>query len=202
MAIGREKMKRVTNFIFLGSKITADSDWSHEIKRCLLLGRTAMTNLDSILKSRDITDKGPYTQSSGFSNSHVWMWDLDHREGWAPIQCFWIMVLKRTLESPSDCKIKLVNLKGNQLWIFFGRTDAEAEAPMLWPPDVKSWLAGKGSDAGKDGRQEEKGTTEDEMTGWHHQLNGHEFEQALGNGEGQGNLDYCSPWGCKDSDIN
>ena len=124
------------------------------------------------------------------------MWELDHKESWVLKNwCFWTVVLLKTLESPLDCKeIKLVNPKGNQSWIFIGRTDAEAEAPILWPPDEKNWLIGKDPDAGKDRRQEEKGTTEDEMVGWHHQLDGHEFEQALGAGDGQGGLACCSPW--------
>ena len=114
--------------------------------------------------------------------------------------CFWIVVLEKTLESPLDSKeIKPVNPKGNQPWIFIGRTDAEA--PILWPFDVKSQLIGKEPDDGKDWRQEEKRTTEDEMVGWHHQLNGHEFEQALGVGDGQGSLECCSPWGHKESDT-
>ena len=116
------------------------------------------------------------------------MWELDHKEGWAPKNwCFWTVVLEKTLESPLDCKeSKPVNTKGNQSWTFIGRTDAEAEAPILWSPDVKSQLIGKDPDAEKDWRQEEKGTTEDEMVGWHHQFNEHEFEQTLGDGEGQG----------------
>ena len=125
------------DFIFLGSKITADGNWSHEIKRCLLLGRKAMTNLDSISKSRDITRlTSLFSQSYYFSSSHVWMWELDYKESWAQKNwCFWTVVLK-TLESPLDCKqIKLVNPKENQSWIFIGRTDAEAEASILWPPD-------------------------------------------------------------------
>ena len=131
--------------------------------------------------------KGPSSQGYGFSSGHAWMWELDHKEGWAPKNwCFWTVVLEKTLEGPLNCKeIQPVNPKGNQPWIFIGRTDAEAEAPILWPPDAKSWLTGKDPDAGKDRRQEEKGTTEDEMVGWHHQLNGHEFEQALGVGEGK-----------------
>ena len=116
--------------------------------------------------------------------------------------CFWTVVLERTLESPLDCKeIKPVNPKGNQSWIFIGRTDAEAEAPILWPPDVKNWLNGKDPDAGKDWRQEEKGTTEDEMAGWHHWLDRHEFEQAPGVGDGQGSLACCSPWGRNESEM-
>ena len=110
--------------------------------------------------------------------------------------------LQKTLESPLDCKeIKPVHPKGNQPWIFIGKTDAEAEAPVLWPPDAKNWLLGKDPDAGKDWRQEKKATTEDEMVGWHHQVNGHEFEQALGGGDGQGSLACCSPWCCKELDM-
>ena len=154
---------------FLGLHFTTDGDWSHDIKRCLLLGRKAMTNLDSILKSGDITlpKKGPYSQSYGFSSSHVWMWELDYKESWALKNwCFWTVVLEKTLEGPLDWKeIQPVNPKGNQPWIFIGRTDAEAEAPILWPPHEKSWLIGKDPDAGKDWRQEEKGMTEDEMVG-------------------------------------
>ena len=165
------------------SKITADGDCSHEIKRRLLLGRKAMTNLDSILKSRDITllTKVHIIKAVFFSSSRVWIWELYHKEGWAPKNCcFWTAVLEKTLESPLDCKeIKPVNPKGNQSWIFPGRIDTEAEAPILQQPDVKNWLIGKDPDAGKDWGQE-KGTTEDKMVGWHHQLNGHKLEQALG----------------------
>ena len=119
------------------------------------------------------------------------------RKNW----CFWTVVLEKTLESPLDCKeTKPVKLEGNQFWIFIGRTGAEAEAPILWPPDSKNWLTGKDPDAGKGWRQKEKGMIEDEMVGWHHWLNGHEFEQAPGVGEGQGSLACCSLWGCKKSD--
>ena len=123
-------------------------------------------------------NKGPSSQSYGFSSSHGWMWELDHKEGWAPKNwCFWTVVLEKTLESPLNSKkIKPLNPKGNQSWIFIGRTDAEAEAPILWPPDVKSQFTGKDPDTGKDWRQDEKGTTEDEMVGSHHWLDGHEFE--------------------------
>ena len=168
-------METMTVFIFLGSKITTDGDCSHEIKRCLLLGRKAMTNLDSILKSRHhFADKGPYSQSYGFFSSHVRMWELDHKEGWVPKNwCFQIVVLEKTLESPLDGKeIKPVNPKGNQPWIFIGKTDAEGEVSILWPPDAKNWVVGKDPDAGKDWRREEKGTTEDEMVGWHYRVNG------------------------------
>ena len=116
--------------------------------------------------------------------------------------CFWTVVLEKTLESPLDCKeIQPVHPKGNQSWIFIGRTDAEAEAPIIWPPDAKSWLIRKDSDAGKDRRQKEKGMTEDKVVGWHHRLNGQEFEQALWVGDGQGGLVCCSPWGCKELDT-
>ena len=162
-----------------------------------------MTNLDSILKSRDIADKRPSSRSYGSSSSHVWMWELDHKQGWAPKNwCFITVVLEKTLESPLDCReIKSVHPKGNQSWIFIGRTDAESEAPILWPPDAKNWLIGKDPDAEKDWRQEEKGTTEDEMVGWHHRLDGHEFEQASGVADGQGSLACCSPWGRKQLDM-
>ena len=155
-------METMRDFIFLGSKITADGDCNHEIKRCLLLGRKAMTNPDSILKSRDSTlsTKRLSSQSYGFSSSHVWMWELDHKESWVLKNwCFWTVVLEKTLESPLDCKeIKPVNPKGNQSWIFVRRTDAEAEAPILCPPDAKNWLIGKDPDAGKDwgGRRRER----------------------------------------------
>ena len=131
------------------------------------------------------------------------MWELDHKEGWESKNwCFWTVVLGKTLESPLDCKeLKPVNSKGNKPWIFIGRTDAEAEAPILWPPDGKNWLIGKDLHARKDSRQEKKGMTEDEMSGWHHWLNGHEYEQVPEDGEGQGSLMCCSPWGCKESDI-
>ena len=128
------------------------------------------------------------------------MRELDHKEGWVPKNwCFWAVVLEKTLESPLDCKeIQPVHPKGNQSWIFTGGTDAKGEAPTLWPCDVKSQLIGKDPDDGKDWGLEEKGVAEDEMVGWHHWLNGHEFEQALGDGEGQGSLACYSPWGCKE----
>ena len=131
------------------------------------------------------------------------MWELDHKEGWALKNwCFWTMVLEKTLESPLDSKeIKPGNHTRNQSWIFIGRTDPEAEVPILWPPDAKNWLIRKDPDAGKDSRREKKGTTEDEIVGWHHRLDEYEFEQASGDGEGQGNLAWCSSWGCKESDM-
>ena len=123
-------------------------------------------------------NKGPSSQGYDFPSSHVWMWELDYEESWALKNwCFWSVVFAKTLESPLDCKeIQPVQPKGNQFWIFIGRTDAEAETPILWPPDVKNWLIGKDPHAGKDWKWEEKGMTEDEMVGWHHWLNGHEFE--------------------------
>ena len=192
-------------------------------------------------------NKGPSSQSYGFSRSHVWMWDLDQKENWAlknwcfwtvllythswfpggfprwaslvaqtvkrlsamqetRVQlknwCFWTVVLEKTLESPLDSKeIKPVNPKRNQSWIFIGRIDADAEAPIVWPPDAKSWLIWKDPEAGKGWRQEEKGMTEDEMAEWHHRLNEYEFEQAPGVGDGQGSLACCSPWDRKESDM-
>ena len=133
-----------------------------------------------------------------FFSSHVQMWELDQNEGWKPKNwCFWTVALEKTLESPLDYReIKPVNPKGNRPWILFGRTDAEAEAPIFWSPDANSWLTEKDPDAGKDWRQE-KAMTEDEMAGGHHWFNRYEFEQTLGDGEGQGNLTCCSPWGCK-----
>ena len=255
----------VTDFIFLGSKITADGDCSHEIKRCLLLWRKAMTNLDSILKSKDITLqikvslvkdvvfqvvmfwceklKVKLAQSwptlcvpmayivHGILQARILEWvafplsrgssqprdrtqvshisgdslpakpqgksntGVDYKERWALENwCFWTVMLEKTLDSPFDCKeIKSVSPKGNQSWIFIGRTDAKAETPILWPPDVKNWLFGKDPDPGKDWRQEE--TREDDMVEWYHWLEGHEFEQALGVGDKQGSLACYSPWG-------
>ena len=131
------------------------------------------------------------------------MWELDYKDSWTLKNwCFWTVVLEKTLEVSLDCKeIQPVNPKGNQSWIFIGRTNAEAETPILWPPDVKNWFIDKDPDAGKDWRKEEKEMTEDEMVGWHHWLHGHEFEQALGVGDGQGSLAGCSPWDCKESDM-
>ena len=190
-------------FYFGGSKITADGDCSHEVKRCLLLGRKVMTNLDIVFKSRDIIlpTKVRLVKAYDFSSSHVWVWELDYKESWAPKNwCLWTVALEKTLESPLDCKeIKPVIPQGNPFWIFNGRTDAEAETPILWPPDAKNWLTGKDPDAGEDWRQEEKGSTEDETVGWYHWLDEHEFEQALGAGDGQGSLAWYSPWGCKES---
>ena len=148
-------------------------------------------------------NKGPSSLSYGFSSGHVWMWELDYKESWVLKNwCFWTVVLQKTLESPLDCKeIQPVHRKGDQSWVFIGRTDVEAETPILWSPDVKSWLIGKDPDAGKDWGQEEKGTTEDEMVGWHHRHNRHGFGWTPGVGDGQGGLVCCSSWGCKESDM-
>ena len=164
-----------------------------------------MTNLDSILKKQRhyFANKDPSNQSYSFSNSHVWMWELDYKESWAQKNCcFWTMVLEKTLESPLDSKeIQPIHPKGNQSWIFIGRTDAEAESPILWPLGAKNWLYGNHPGAGKAWRQEEKGTIEDKMVRWYHWLNGHEFEQAPRDREGQGSLACCSPWGRKELNM-
>ena len=174
-------METVRDFIFGGSQITAIGDCSHEIKRRLLLGRKAMTNLDSLLKSRDMTlpTEVHLVKTMVFPVvMYGWVWELDYKESWVSKNwCFWTVVLEKTVESSLDCKeIQPVHPKGIQSWIFIGRTDVEAKTPILWPPDAKNWLIWKDLDAGKDWRQEEKGMTEDEMVGWHHRLNGHEFE--------------------------
>ena len=139
----------------------------------------------------------------GFSSGHVWMWELDCEESWALKNwCFWTMVLEKTLESSLDCKrIQPVHSKGDQSWVFFGRTDAKAEPPVLWPPHAKSWLIWKDPDAGRDWGREEKGMTEDEMAGWHHQLDGQEFGWTPGVGDGQGGLACCDSWGHKELDT-
>ena len=178
-----KQWKQCQNLFLGSSKITADGDCSHEIKRCLLLGRKVMTNLDSMLKSRDVTlpTKVHLVKAMVFP---VVMYGCD---SWIikKAECRWMLtnwyfstvVLEKTLEHPLDCKeIQQVSPKGNPSWIFTGRMDVDAETPILWPPDVKNWLIGKDTDAGKDWRWEEKGMTEDEMVGWHHGLNGHEFE--------------------------
>ena len=146
---------------------------------------------------------GPSSQDYGFSSSHVWMWELEHKETWALKNwCFWTEVLEKTFESPLDCKeIQPVHPKRDQSWVFIGMTEAEAKTPILWPPDVKSWLIWKDPDAVRDWGQEEKGMTEDEMVRWHHRLNGHGFGWTPGIGDGQRDLACCSLWGCKESDI-
>ena len=167
----------VADFIFLGSKITADGDCSHEIKRCLLLRESYDQPRQHIKKQRHyFVNKGPYSQGYGFSIGHVWMWELDYKEGWALRTWYFWTVGQKTLESPLDCKeIQPVHPKRDQSWVFIGRTDVEAETPIFWPPYAKSWLIWKDPDAGKDWGQAEKGTAEDEMVGWHHRLDGHEF---------------------------
>ena len=163
-----------------------------------------MTNLDSVLKIRHyFANKGPSSQGYGFSSGHVWMWELDCEESsvlknW----CFWTMVLEKTLESPLDCKeIQPIHPKGDQSWVFIESTDVEAEIPILWPPDAKSWLIWKDPDAGRDWGQDQKGTTEDEMDGWHHWLYGHGFGWTLGVGDRQGGLVCYDSLGRKESDM-
>ena len=199
--IDGQTMETVTDFIFLGSKITADGDCSHEIKRCLLLGSKAVTNLDSVLKSRDITlpvkvcrvKAMVFPVVTSCMNIRV-----GPKEGWVPKNwCFWIVMLEKTLESPMDSKEnKPVNPKGNQPWIFIGRSDAEAA--ILWSPDAKSQLAGKDPDAGKDWRKRKRGQ---QKVRQYHRLNGHESEQTPGDSGGQRSLACCSSWGCKELDI-
>ena len=173
-------METVRDFIFLGSKITEDDGWSHEIKRCLLLGRKVMINLDSILESRGITLPTTVCLVKAMVFPVVMYgcesWNIKKAEC-RIIDAFELWCWEKTLDSPLDSKeIQLVHPKGNQSWIFFGRTDAKGETPILWPPDVKNWLICKDPDAGQDWRWEEKGMAEDEMVGCHHRLNGHEFE--------------------------
>ena len=203
--IGSKTMKTMTDFIILGFKITDDGDCSHEIKRHMLLVRKTIDKLRHHIKKQRhyLTDKGLSNQSYGLSSSHVWMWELDHKESWAPKNWrFWTVVLKKTSERLLNSKdIKPVNPEENHSWILIGRTDAEAETPILRPSDVKSWLIGKDPDAEKEWRQEQKGSTADEMVGWHHRLDGHECEQLLVAGDEQGSLACCSPWGHKESDT-
>ena len=200
--IDGETMETVRDFIWGGSEINCRwwlQPWNQ--KTLALWKKSYDQARQHIKKQRHyFANKGPSSQTYGFSSSQVWIWELDHKESCAPKNwCFLTVMLEKTLESPLDCKeIKPVNPQGNQSWIFIGRTEAEAETPILRPPDGKSWLIGKDPDAGKDWRQEEKGTTEDEMVGWHHQSDGYEFEQAPGIGNGQGRLACRSPWGCKE----
>ena len=164
-----------------------------------------MTNLDSYIKNQRhyFDNKCLSSQGYGFPSGHVWMWELDYKESWVPNNWyFWTVVLEKTLESPLDSKeIQPVHPKGDQSWVFIGRTDAKAETPMFWPPDSKNWLIGEDPDAGENWGQEEKGTTEDKIVGWHHRLNGHGFGWTLGVGDGQGSLVCCSPWICKELDM-
>ena len=163
-----------------------------------------MTKLDNILKSKRhyFADQGPYSEGYGLPSGHVRLWELDHKEGRASNNwCLQTVVLKKTPKSPLDSKeIKPVNLMGDQPWIFTGTTDAEAEAPVFRSSDVHRQIIGKAPDAGKDQGQKEKRASEDEMAGRHHRCNEHELGHTLGDGEGQGGLACCSPWGCKESD--
>ena len=187
-----------------GSKITADGDCSHEIKRCLLLGRKAMTNLDSILKSRNITLPIKVHLVKAMVLPIVTYgcesWTIKKAER-RRIDAFELWCRRRLLESRGLQGDPPVHPKGDQSSVFIGRTDVEAETPILWPPDAKSWLIWKDPDAGKDWGQEEKGKTEDGMVGWHYQLSGHWFGWTLGVGDGQGDLLCCGPWGYKESDT-
>ena len=195
--IDGETVETVKDFIFLGSKITADRDCCCEIKRCLLLGRKGMTDLDIIFKSRDITLLTNVCIVKAMVFPVVMYgcesWTIKKAECWK-INAFELWYWRRLLRVPWSVRRSNQSILKDQSWIFIGRTNAEAGAPVLCPPDVKSWLIRKDLDAGKDWRQEEKGTTEDEMVGWYHWLNGHEFEQASGDGEGQRNLVCCNLW--------
>ena len=177
--IDGKTMETVRDFILGGSKIIADGDCSHEIKMLAPWKESYDQLKQHIRKQRHyFASKGPSRQSYGFSSSHVQMWELDHKESWAVKNwCFWTVWLEKTLESPLDCKeIQPVHPKGNQSWIFLERTDAEGETQILWLPVAMNWLIWKDPGAGKDWRQEEKGATEDVVVGWHHRLNGREFE--------------------------
>ena len=205
MANRWRKVETVADFILGGSKITADGDCSHEIKRNLLFGRKVMTNLDSIFKSRDITlpTKVCLVKAMVFPVIMYGCesWNLKKAE-WRRIDAFELWCWRRLLRVPWTCKeIQPVHPKRDQSWVFIGRTDAEAETPILWPTDVKSRLIWKDPDAGKDWRREEKGTTEDEMIGWYHRLNGHGCGWTPGAGDGQGGLACCGSWGRKESDM-
>ena len=202
MANRRRKGEVGTDFLFLGSKITVDGDSTHEIRRQLLFGRKARINLDSMLKSRDITNKGLYSQGYGLPSGHIRLWELNHKEGRTPKNwCLQTVVLEKTPESPLDSKeVTAINLKGKESWTVNGRTDTEAKAPVFWSPDENSWLTGKVIDAGKDWGQKEKRASKDEMAGWHHKYNGHELGQTSGDGEGQGDLVCCSSRGHKELD--
>ena len=179
--IDGETVETVRGFIFWDSKITADGDCSHEIKKTLIPWKESYDQPRQHIRKQKhyFVDKGLSNQGYGFSSDHVWMWELDYKESWALKNwCFWTLVLENTLE------IQPVHSKGDQSWVFIGRSDVKAETPILRPLDTKNWLIWKDPDTGRDWRQEEKGTTEDEMVGWHHQLNGHEFGWAPGVGVG------------------
>ena len=187
----RGKLKAMTDFFLLGFKITANCDCSYEIRRHLLLESCDKPRQHIKKQSHHFANNGPYSQGYGLSSSHEQMWELENKEGREPKNWrFWTVVLEKTLENSLESKeIKSVNLKGNQPWILFGRTDTKAKALILGPPDKNNWLIRRDPDAAKDWRQKEKRATEDEMVGWHHQLNGHEsIEQTSRDSDGQGNL--------------
>ena len=202
--IDGETVETMSDFIFGGYKITVDGDCSHEIERCLLLGRKVLPNLDSILKSRDIT----FSTKVHLVKAMVFpvvmygceSWTIKKAEHWRT-DAFQLWCWRRLLRVPWTARRSNQSLlKGDQSWVFTGKTDVEADAPILWPPDVKSWLTGKDPDTGKDWGQEEKWSTEDEIVGWHHWLNGHGFGWTLGVGDGQGGLVWCISWCHKESD--
>ena len=195
--VDRETVERVTDLFFSGAPkslqmLTAAWKKSYDQSR------------QHIKKQRHyFVNKDPLSQNYGFSSSHMWMWEMDYKECWVLKNwCLWPVVLEKTLESPLNCKeMQTVHPKGNQSWMLIGRIDAEAETLILWPPDVKNWIIWKEADSGNNWRQKEKGTTGNEMVGWHHWLNGLEFEKTLGVGNGQGGLVCCSPCSCKESDT-
>ena len=202
--IDGETMETVTDFIFLGSKITADGDCNHEIKMLAPWRKSYDQPRKNIKKQRHyFANKGLSSQSYDFCSSHLWMWELDYKRKLSTRELMLLNcgVGKDYWESLGLQEIKPVNPKGNQHWIFIGTTHAEVDSPILWPPDVNNWVTWKDPDAGKDWRQEEKGTTEDDMVGSHHRFKGYEFEQAPGVGNGQGSLVYWSPWGHKESHM-
>ena len=166
---------------------------SSQLRWCAVPATTLLCSALYFTNTIYFANKGPSSQGYGFSSGHVWMWELDYKESWAwKNWCFWTVVLEKTLENLLDCKkIQPVHSRGDQSWVSIGRTDAETESPILWPPDAKSWLIWKVPDAGKDWGQEEKGMTEDEMVGWHYWLNGHGFGWTLEVGDGQGGLPCC-----------
>ena len=183
------------------SKSTKENKNNHKIiiRPYLNLQKNGLINK----RRHYFANKGPSSQGYGFSSSHVWMWELDYKESWGPKNwCFWTVILEKTLESPLHCKeIQPIHSKGNQSCTFIGRTDAEAKTPILWPPDAKNPFIWKDPDASKDWRQEEMGTTEDEMVGRHHRHDGHEFEWTPGVCDGQEGLVCCDSWGRKESDT-
>ena len=190
----------VTHGIYIPSKLLGEVDTTGVGTTLKVLGLGAIS---WILCMHYFANKGPSSQGYGFSCGHVWMWELDCEEGWVPKDwCFWTVVLEKTLESPLDCKeIQPAHSEGDQPWDFFGRNDAKAETPILWPPHAKCWLIGKDSDAGRAWGQEEKGTTGAEVAGWHYWLNGRESEWTPGVGDRQGGLACYDSWGRKESDM-